>query len=139
MSVREDLDKAQQKWQEDSMKYEDAHLGNFRRIYPAENTEKYDKFFQTSGSLYQETAACKARSECARFVTGQLAENMRSKCRTMMLKTDWPADGEIVYSCRTHLHAPRRLFKFNLTSQLRQFTGNNGRRFSADKKSWTPF
>ena len=65
---REELDKVQQKWYEDSLKYEEAHLGNFRRIYPAEGTEKYDKFFQSSGSLYQETAAFKARSECARYV-----------------------------------------------------------------------
>ena len=63
------MDKQQQKWYEDSLKYEDAHLGNFRRIFPAEGTEKYDKFFQNSGSLYQETAAFKARSECARFVS----------------------------------------------------------------------
>ena len=66
---REELDKQQQKWYEDSLKYEDAHLGNFRRIYPAEGSEKYDKYFQNSGSLYQETAAFKARSECARFVS----------------------------------------------------------------------
>ena len=63
------MDKQQQKWYEDSLKYEDAHLGNFRRIYPAEGSEKYDKYFQNSGSLYQETAAFKARSECARFVS----------------------------------------------------------------------
>ena len=57
------------KWIEDNTKYEDEHMGNFRRIYPMEGTEKYDKFFHSSGSLYQETAAFKARTECARFVT----------------------------------------------------------------------
>ena len=46
--------------------YENKHLGNFRRIYPGPNTEKYDKFFQNSGSLFQETVAFKARSELAR-------------------------------------------------------------------------
>ena len=62
---REELDKAQLKWIEELAKYEDSHLGNFRRIYPGEGHEKYEKFFQNSGSLYQETAAFKARSECA--------------------------------------------------------------------------
>lgn len=64
--VREDLDRAQQKWLEEQARYEDKHMGNYRRIYPAEGMEKYEKFFHNSGSLYQETAAFKARSECAR-------------------------------------------------------------------------
>ena len=65
---REDQDRVAQKWMEEQTKYEDAHLGNFRRIYPSEGSEKYDKFFHSSGSLYQETASFKARSECARSV-----------------------------------------------------------------------
>jgi len=65
---REDQDRVTQKWMEEQTKYEDAHLGNFRRIYPSEDSEKYDKFFHSSGSLYQETASFKARSECARFL-----------------------------------------------------------------------
>ena len=56
------------KWLVDLERYENEHMGNFRRIYPNEGTEKYDKFFHSSGSLYQETAAFKARSECARYV-----------------------------------------------------------------------
>jgi len=51
---------------EEQAKYEDTHLGNFRRIYPVDGSDKYDRFFHSSGSLYQETAAFKARSECAR-------------------------------------------------------------------------
>lgn len=66
LTNREDLDRAQAKWLDELSRYEDAHMGNMRRIYPAENTEKYDKYFHSSGSLYQETAAFKARSECAR-------------------------------------------------------------------------
>ena len=65
---REELDKAQAKWLVEQDKYEETHLGNFRRVFPtANNSEKYEKFFHSSGSLYQETAAFKARSECARF------------------------------------------------------------------------
>ena len=41
-------------------------MGNFRRIYPCAGFEKYDKFFHSSGTLFQETAAFKARSEMAR-------------------------------------------------------------------------
>ena len=48
-------------------RYEDKNLGNFRRIYPKENEEKYQAFFENSCSLFQETAASKARSECARI------------------------------------------------------------------------
>jgi len=65
---REDQDRVAQRWMEEQTKYEDAHLGNFRRIYPSDDSEKYDKFFHSSGSLYQETASFKARSECARSV-----------------------------------------------------------------------
>ena len=43
-------------------------MGNFRRIYPAVGTEKYEKFFHSSGTLFQETAAFKARSELARYL-----------------------------------------------------------------------
>ena len=48
-------------------RFEDKHLGSFRRIYPQDNEEKYKAFFENSCSLFQETAASKARSECARI------------------------------------------------------------------------
>eukprot|EP00794_Sanderia_malayensis_P009971 gene9971-10994_t len=49
-------------------RYEDKHIGNFRRIYPQNNCEeKYVMYFENSCSLFQETAASKARSECARI------------------------------------------------------------------------
>ena len=38
-----------------------------RRIYPEGNEEKYAVFFENSCSLFQETAASKARIECARW------------------------------------------------------------------------
>ena len=66
-------------------KYEDKHLGNFRRIYPEGNEEKYKSFFENSCSLFQETAASKARSECARIQReeikqkGQEVDIMRKK------------------------------------------------------------
>uniref|UniRef100_A0A8C5DG34 Tubulin tyrosine ligase-like family, member 6 n=1 Tax=Gouania willdenowi TaxID=441366 RepID=A0A8C5DG34_GOUWI len=47
-------------------RYEAKHLGGFRRIYPREGGDKYEKYFKHSSSLFQETAASKAREECAR-------------------------------------------------------------------------
>lgn len=59
----------------DQERYEDSHLGGYRRIYPGPNTEKYVPFFKNNGSLFQETAASKAREECAR----QQLEEIRLK------------------------------------------------------------
>ncbi|KAF4532938.1 hypothetical protein B566_EDAN000625 [Ephemera danica] len=44
--------------------WEETHLGNFRKIYPADDYEKYEAFFmQADNSLYQETLASRARKE----------------------------------------------------------------------------
>nr|XP_055133179.1 tubulin polyglutamylase TTLL13 isoform X2 [Symphalangus syndactylus] len=59
----------------DQEQYEDSHLGKYRRIYPGPDTEKYARFFKHNGSLFQETAASKAREECAR----QQLEEIRLK------------------------------------------------------------
>ncbi|XP_037688985.1 tubulin polyglutamylase TTLL13P-like isoform X3 [Choloepus didactylus] len=59
----------------DQERYEDSHLGGYRRIYPGPDTEKYAPFFKHNGSLFQETAASKAREECAR----QQLEDIRLK------------------------------------------------------------
>uniref|UniRef100_A0A672QV28 Tubulin polyglutamylase ttll6-like n=1 Tax=Sinocyclocheilus grahami TaxID=75366 RepID=A0A672QV28_SINGR len=53
-------------------KYEAKHMGEFRRIFPREGGEKYEKYFQHSSSLFQETAASKAREECARHQLQEL-------------------------------------------------------------------
>lgn len=47
-------------------RYEARHLRGFKRIYPGEGAEKYHKYFKHSSSLFQETAASRAREECAR-------------------------------------------------------------------------
>ncbi|XP_074090164.1 tubulin polyglutamylase TTLL13-like isoform X2 [Macrotis lagotis] len=59
----------------DQERYENTHLGGYRRIYPGTDTEKYAPFFKHNGSLFQETAASKAREECAR----QQLEEIRLK------------------------------------------------------------
>ena len=47
-------------------KYEQEHCGGFLRIYPRDDSPKYDRFLQQSGLLYQENVASKAREECSR-------------------------------------------------------------------------
>lgn len=51
----------------DQEHYEDCHLGGYRRIYPGPDTEKYAPFFKHDGSLFQKTAAFKAREDCAGY------------------------------------------------------------------------
>ncbi|XP_071844450.1 tubulin polyglutamylase ttll6-like isoform X5 [Apostichopus japonicus] len=72
---KEEFEESQATAAEVQLKFEDAHVGNFRRIFPCEDSEKYDKYFQHSGSLFQETAASKARGECAR----QQREEIKAK------------------------------------------------------------
>lgn len=63
----EELRQCQAATAEQMGRYEAKHLGGFKRIYPREGGEKYDKYFKHSSSLFQETAASKAREECARY------------------------------------------------------------------------
>jgi tubulin polyglutamylase TTLL6/13 len=64
---REEQEDLAQQWQKEIEKWEDQHMGNYRRIYPIpEITEKYEKLFTQSGTLYSETAASKARIEQAK-------------------------------------------------------------------------
>nr|XP_046233164.1 tubulin polyglutamylase ttll6 isoform X2 [Scatophagus argus] len=62
----EELRQCQAASVEQMERYEAKHLGGFKRIYPREGGDKYDKYFKHSSSLFQETAASKAREECAR-------------------------------------------------------------------------
>ncbi|XP_075714251.1 tubulin polyglutamylase TTLL13 isoform X2 [Rhinoderma darwinii] len=72
---REQLESTQAAWLEQVEKYEDSNLGGYQRIYPQATADKYEKFFKHSGSLFQETAASRAREECAR----QQLEELRLK------------------------------------------------------------
>ncbi|XP_054372188.1 tubulin polyglutamylase TTLL13 isoform X1 [Molothrus ater] len=74
-SRRREQESSQAAWLAQAETYENEHLGGFRRIYPAPGTEKYEPFFQQSRSLFQDTAASKAREEYAR----QQLEEMRLK------------------------------------------------------------
>lgn len=49
-------------------KWEDEHMGNFRRVYPCDNDGKYDAFFkQSNTSMFQDTAASRAREEASKL------------------------------------------------------------------------
>ncbi|XP_054243703.1 tubulin polyglutamylase TTLL13 [Indicator indicator] len=71
----EELEAKQAAWLEQVEQYEESHRGGYRRIYPAWGAERYEPFFRQSSSLFQETAASRAREECAR----QQLEEIRLK------------------------------------------------------------
>lgn len=62
----EELKTTQQQYLESLKKYENEHMGGFRRIYPMDGHEKYNQFFENSCSLFQTTTAAKAREEAAK-------------------------------------------------------------------------
>ncbi|CAL1685591.1 unnamed protein product [Lasius platythorax] len=48
--------------------WEEDHMGNFRRIYPCLNEDKYQPFFtQNTLSVFQDTVASRAREEASRI------------------------------------------------------------------------
>ncbi|CAL7937173.1 unnamed protein product [Xylocopa violacea] len=62
------LEKPDDDYLQRQFKWEEEHMGNFRRIYPCTDSEKYEPFFkQSSISVYQETAASRAREEASRI------------------------------------------------------------------------
>lgn len=64
--TKEELEDSLNQWLVQIEKWENKHMGNYRRIYPTPGSEKYEKFFSTSGTLFSETAASKARLEQAK-------------------------------------------------------------------------
>ncbi|XP_078483142.1 tubulin polyglutamylase ttll6-like isoform X1 [Ciona intestinalis] len=62
----EEIKTTQTQYLESLEKYENEHLGGFRRIYPIAGHEKYNAYFENSCSLFQTTAAAKAREEAAK-------------------------------------------------------------------------
>ncbi|XP_053094847.1 tubulin polyglutamylase ttll6 [Pangasianodon hypophthalmus] len=77
----EELRQAQATSMEQMQRYEANHLGGFRPIYPTEEGERYEKYFKHSSSLFQETAASKAREECSRQQLQELRLKQEQKER----------------------------------------------------------
>ncbi|XP_021934643.1 tubulin polyglutamylase TTLL13P-like isoform X2 [Zootermopsis nevadensis] len=66
--------------------WEESHLGNFRCIYPYLGFERYECYFhQNQSSLFQDTAASRAREECARIQR----EELEAKANAASCKTAW--------------------------------------------------
>nr|CAD7258501.1 unnamed protein product [Timema shepardi] len=59
-------------WQAQAV-WEESHMGNFRCIYPGPVKEKFERFFhQNASSLFQDTAASRAREECTRLLREEM-------------------------------------------------------------------
>jgi tubulin polyglutamylase TTLL6/13 len=75
---KDDKEETQQQYEERTKKYEDKHMGGFRRIYPENGNEAYYEQFYTDGvSLFTETAASKARQMCAKLQREQIESKQR--------------------------------------------------------------
>ncbi|XP_055085811.1 tubulin polyglutamylase ttll6 [Periophthalmus magnuspinnatus] len=90
----EELRQCQAASVEQMERYEAKHLGGFKRIYPREGGEKYDKYFKHSSSLFQETTASKAREECARQQLQELRLKQEQKERDLKLGRRKDLQGE---------------------------------------------
>uniref|UniRef100_A0A4W3J689 Uncharacterized protein n=1 Tax=Callorhinchus milii TaxID=7868 RepID=A0A4W3J689_CALMI len=66
-------------WVEEMEKYENENIGGFRRIYPKSGCDKYEKFLKHKHSLFQETAASRAREECSRQLRQEIRQRQEQK------------------------------------------------------------
>ncbi|KAJ7987564.1 hypothetical protein DPEC_G00327790 [Dallia pectoralis] len=82
----EELRQSQAANVEQMQRYEAKHLGGYCRIYPRDGGEKYDKYFKHSSSLFQETAASKAREECARQQRQELGVKQKEESKGTQLR-----------------------------------------------------
>ncbi|XP_063980567.1 tubulin polyglutamylase TTLL13-like isoform X1 [Diachasmimorpha longicaudata] len=72
--------KVEEKSLEADRKWEDEHMGNFRRVYPSNGDQKYDAFFkQNNTSMFQDTAASRAREEASKLQREEATMRMREE------------------------------------------------------------
>ncbi|XP_021095733.1 tubulin polyglutamylase TTLL6 isoform X2 [Heterocephalus glaber] len=108
-------------------KYEKENCGGFRLIYPTRNLEKYEKFFQDNSSLFQNTAASRAREVCARQLIQELKQQQQKKSFQRREKKaelqgeaadkhtrpegsrPWPQ--KQLQKCKIAAHSPRQYFR----------------------------
>ncbi|XP_030649110.1 tubulin polyglutamylase ttll6-like [Chanos chanos] len=69
---------------EQAIKYEDQHLGGYRRIFPRKGGKGYDKYLNHGPSLYQETVASKAREKCTRQQLQEIQDRQDEKRRSRL-------------------------------------------------------
>ncbi|KAK6188733.1 hypothetical protein SNE40_004850 [Patella caerulea] len=132
--TKEELEAVQAQYLIQQEKYEGHHCGNLRRIYPNAGSEKYDKFFQSSGTLFQETAAFKARSEMARQ---QREEILRKKEKLEAIMKGKKKDGlrpesPTARKRRTLRRTTMPSRKLNISRQNGDIFGNDSRAESSE-------
>ncbi|XP_011300668.1 tubulin polyglutamylase TTLL13-like isoform X2 [Fopius arisanus] len=72
--------KVEEKSLQEHHKWEEEHMGNYRRIYPCKDDEKYNAFFkQSSTSMFQDTAASRAREEASKLQREEAIMRMREE------------------------------------------------------------
>ncbi|XP_067344925.1 tubulin polyglutamylase ttll6 isoform X2 [Channa argus] len=105
----EELRQCQAALLEQMERYEARHLGGFKKIYPREGGEKYDKYFKHSSSLFHETAASKAREECARQQLQELRLKQEQKDQKGGRRRDLQGEtaGERVRPPRSSAQTPK--------------------------------
>ncbi|XP_058039579.1 tubulin polyglutamylase TTLL6 isoform X3 [Ahaetulla prasina] len=88
----EEFKNCQAVWLQQAEIYEENNTGGYRRIYPDSESVKYDKFFQQNSSLFQETAASRAREEYARHQLQELRLKQEQKFTLKEKKTEFPGE-----------------------------------------------
>ncbi|KAM6451327.1 tubulin polyglutamylase TTLL6 isoform 1-T1 [Liasis olivaceus] len=89
----EEFKNCQAVWLQEAEIYEEKNIGGYRRIYPRSDSVRYDKFFQHNNSLFQETAASRAREEYARHQLQELRLKQEQKMVTLKeKKAEFPGE-----------------------------------------------
>ncbi|XP_058476834.1 tubulin polyglutamylase ttll6 isoform X1 [Solea solea] len=104
----EELRQCQAASVEQMERYQAEHLGGFTRIYPREGGEKYDKYFTHSRSLFQETAASKAREECVRLQLQELLLKQEQKEKDLKASRRRDLQGETAGERAKPRRAPKQ-------------------------------
>ncbi|XP_066485363.1 tubulin polyglutamylase TTLL6 [Tiliqua scincoides] len=114
----EEYKNCQAAWLQQAEKYEEKHTGGYRRIYPSSDSDRYDKFFQHNNSIFQETAASRAREEYARQQIQELRlkqEQKASLLRDKKAELQGESGGEKIKVCRQK--APNRALVVQISTQ----------------------
>ncbi|XP_032093969.1 tubulin polyglutamylase TTLL6 isoform X1 [Thamnophis elegans] len=88
----EEFKNCQAVWLQQAEIYEENNTGGYRRIYPDSDSDKYNKFFQQNCSLFQETAASRAREEFARHQLQELRLKQEQKLTLKEKKAEFPGE-----------------------------------------------
>ncbi|XP_039189108.1 tubulin polyglutamylase TTLL6 isoform X4 [Crotalus tigris] len=88
----EEFKNCQAMWLQQAEIYEENNIGGYRRIYPNSDSVRYDRFFQQNNSLFQETAASRAREQYARLQLQELRLKQEQKVTLKEKKTEFPGE-----------------------------------------------